>query len=56
MVVGNLVQDGLGGDDNRVTLFDADGAHALAPADKLTVARQIVRHLAILLEKHRASN
>lgn len=56
LVVGNLVQHGLGGDENRVTLFDADGAHPLAPADKLTVARQIVSHLAILLEKHHAAN
>ena len=56
LVVGNLVQHGLGGDDNRVTLFDADGAHPLPAADKLSVARHIVSHLAILLEKHRASN
>lgn len=56
LVVGNLVQHGLGGDDNRVTLFDAGGAHPLPAAGKLTVARDIVAHLAILLEKHSASN
>jgi len=49
LVVGNLVQDGLGGERNAVTLFDAAGAHALPEADKLTVARGIVAHLAGLL-------
>jgi phosphopantothenoylcysteine decarboxylase/phosphopantothenate--cysteine ligase len=49
LVVGNLVQDGLGGDTNQVTLFDAGGAHPLPPADKLTIARAIVRHIAEML-------
>lgn len=49
MVVGNLVQEALGGDTNIVTLFDAAGAHPLPEADKLTVARGIVAHLAKLL-------
>jgi phosphopantothenoylcysteine decarboxylase/phosphopantothenate--cysteine ligase len=46
LVVGNLVQDGLGGDSNTVTLFDAAGVHPLPPGDKLTIARAIVRHIA----------
>jgi phosphopantothenoylcysteine decarboxylase/phosphopantothenate--cysteine ligase len=46
LVVGNLVQDGMGGDTNAVTLFDAAGAHALPPGDKLTIARLIVHHIA----------
>jgi phosphopantothenoylcysteine decarboxylase/phosphopantothenate--cysteine ligase len=50
MVVGNLVQDGMGGDRTVVTLFDAQGNHPLPPADKLTVARGIVAHLAQLLK------
>ncbi len=49
LVVGNLVQDGLGGEANVVTLFDAAGAHPLPPADKLTIARAIVRHIAEML-------
>jgi phosphopantothenoylcysteine decarboxylase/phosphopantothenate--cysteine ligase len=49
LVVGNLVQDGLGGDANAVTLFDATGAHPVPPGDKLTVARAIVRHIAEML-------
>lgn len=51
LVVGNLLTDALGREDNRVTLFDAEGAHPLAAADKLTVARQIVRHVADLLAR-----
>ena len=51
LVVGNLVSDALGSDSNRVTLFDAAGAHPLPEADKLTVARGIVDHIATLLEK-----
>ena len=52
LVVGNLVSDALGSDNNAVTLFDAAGAHPLPEADKLTVARGIVDHIATLLEKH----
>jgi len=49
LVVGNLVQDGLGGETNAVTLFDAAGAHPLPPADKAEVARAIVGHIAEML-------
>lgn len=49
LVVGNLVQDGLGGDANVVTLFDAAGAHPLPPGDKLHIARSIVRHIAEMI-------
>ena len=51
LVVGNLVQDGLGGDLNAVTLFDDDGAHPLPRGDKLGVAREIVKHIAELMSK-----
>jgi phosphopantothenoylcysteine decarboxylase/phosphopantothenate--cysteine ligase len=53
LVVGNLVQDGLGGDTNAVTLFDAAGTHVLPPADKSEVARGIVAHIVSLMEKPR---
>lgn len=56
LVVGNLVQDGLGGDTNAVTLFDAAGAHVLPPADKSEVARAIVTHIAGLMEKPRGKH
>ncbi len=49
LVVGNLVQDGLGGDDNTVTLFDAAGQHPLPPGPKPEIARGIVEHIARLL-------
>jgi phosphopantothenoylcysteine decarboxylase / phosphopantothenate---cysteine ligase len=50
LVVGNLVQDGLGGDTNQVTLFDDAGAHPLPAGDKLAVARGIVTHIARLMK------
>jgi len=49
LVVGNLVQHGLGGECNEVVLFDATGSHPLPAAGKLEVARGIVAHLAGLL-------
>jgi phosphopantothenoylcysteine decarboxylase/phosphopantothenate--cysteine ligase len=49
LVVGNLVQDGLGGDDNLVTLYDAAGAHRLPRAPKDEIARHIINHLAPML-------
>jgi len=49
MLVGNLVQDGLGGDDNEVILYDDAGRHPLERAPKTVVALKIVEHLAKLL-------
>ena len=49
LVVGNLVQDGMGGDTNQVVLFDADGSHPLPRASKTEVAAGIVAHLAKML-------
>lgn len=51
LVVGNLVQDGLGSDNNTVILFDAAGQHRLTPAPKMIVARGIVAHIANMLEQ-----
>lgn len=48
LVVGNLIQDGLGGDDNRLILFDDHGVHPLAPASKTALARQLIEHIANL--------
>jgi phosphopantothenoylcysteine decarboxylase/phosphopantothenate--cysteine ligase len=53
LLVGNLVQDGLGGDENEVTLYDDSGRHPLARAAKPAVAQRIVEHLAALLRAHR---
>ncbi|MCB1908923.1 MAG: bifunctional phosphopantothenoylcysteine decarboxylase/phosphopantothenate--cysteine ligase CoaBC [Rhodocyclaceae bacterium] len=49
MVVGNLVQIGLGGDDNEVVIYDRAGRHPLARDDKHRVAAAIVAHLAAAL-------
>lgn len=49
LLVGNLVQHGLGGDDNQVVLYDAAGRHPLPAASKGSVARAVIRHLAQLL-------
>jgi phosphopantothenoylcysteine decarboxylase/phosphopantothenate--cysteine ligase len=49
LLVGNLVQDGLGGDDNEVILYDDAGRHPQPRAPKTVVAKKIVEHLAGLL-------
>ncbi|TVO59545.1 bifunctional phosphopantothenoylcysteine decarboxylase/phosphopantothenate--cysteine ligase CoaBC [Denitromonas ohlonensis] len=49
MVVGNLVQDGLGQDDNQVVIYDEAGRHPVPRAAKDNLARSIVKHLADLL-------
>lgn len=49
MLVGNLVSDGMGGDDNSVVVYDAGGRHPLPRASKAEVAHGIVGHLARLL-------
>lgn len=53
LIAGNLIQDGFGGDDNRLVLFDDAGVHPLAPASKAELARQLVDHIAHLTGKHR---
>lgn len=51
MVVGNLVQDGLGTDDNQVVLYDADGRHPLPRATKTALAGMIVNAVAERLNR-----
>jgi phosphopantothenoylcysteine decarboxylase / phosphopantothenate---cysteine ligase len=46
LLVGNLAQQAIGSDDNELTLFDDSGSHTLPRADKLTLARQLVMHIA----------
>ena len=48
LIVGNLIQDGFGGDDNRLVLFDDRGTHPLTPGAKTVLARQLVEHIAQL--------
>ena len=49
MLVGNLVADGMGGDDNTIVLYDERGRHPLPRAAKSVLAQEIVEHLANLL-------
>jgi phosphopantothenoylcysteine decarboxylase/phosphopantothenate--cysteine ligase len=53
MIVANLVQHAVGKDENEVTIYDDDGAHALARAPKSRIALAIVDH-AIGLAARRA--
>lgn len=46
LLAANLVQDGLGTDDNALVLFDDAGRYELARAGKLQLARQLVAHIA----------
>lgn len=54
LIVGNLVQEALGGETNRVILFDEEGSHPLPPGEKPEIARQIIAYIATLMEKNRA--
>ncbi len=48
LIAGNLIQDGFGGDVNRLVLCDDKGTHPLTPAPKSVLARQLVEHIAQL--------
>jgi phosphopantothenoylcysteine decarboxylase / phosphopantothenate---cysteine ligase len=49
LIVGNLAQDALGGDDSVITLYDASGEHPLGRGPKLELARKLVEHVAGML-------
>ena len=51
MIVANLVQHAVGKDENEVTIYDDDGAHALARAPKSRIAHAIVEHAIGLFER-----
>lgn len=46
LLVGNLAQTAIGSDENELILFDDAGQLRLPRADKLTLARQLLRHIA----------
>lgn len=52
LIAGNLIQDGFGGDANRLILFDDTGTHPLAPASKEELSRQLIEHIAKLTGAH----
>lgn len=49
LLVGNVIQEGFGGDQNRITLFDENGIHPWPTADKQLLAGALVRHIAACL-------
>jgi phosphopantothenoylcysteine decarboxylase/phosphopantothenate--cysteine ligase len=51
LLAANLAQNAIGSDDNELTLFDDEGEHLLPLADKLTLARALLRHTALLYLK-----
>ena len=51
LIVGNLIQDGFGGDQNKLALFDDTGETRLPPASKIELARALVAHIARLLNE-----
>jgi len=51
LLVGNLAQKAIGSNDNELVLFDDQGSHLLPRADKLTLARQLMQHIAQCYEK-----
>lgn len=51
LLAANLAQSAIGADDNELILFDDDGEHSLPRADKLTLARALLRHVAQLYRK-----
>jgi phosphopantothenoylcysteine decarboxylase/phosphopantothenate--cysteine ligase len=53
MIVANLGPATFGRDDNRLTIVEARGEHALPHADKLTLARQLVGEIAARLPSRR---
>jgi phosphopantothenoylcysteine decarboxylase / phosphopantothenate---cysteine ligase len=51
LLAANLAQEAFGRDDNALTLFDDAGQHVLPRAPKLTLARQLIAHMARMLPK-----
>ncbi len=47
LLVGNIAQDAIGQDENELVLFDDQGTYPLPRADKLTLARQLLQHIAL---------
>jgi len=46
LLIGNLVQEAMEGDSTRLVLYDDQGVHPLARADKLTAARCVIAEIA----------
>ena len=51
LIVGNLIQDGFGGDDTKLALLDDTGETRLPPAAKIEHARALIAHNAKMLDE-----
>ena len=51
LLAANLAQTAIGSDDNELVLFDDAGEHVLPCADKLTLARALMRHVLKLYQQ-----
>ncbi len=49
LIAGNLIQEGFGGEDNTLILFDDQGVHPLTPGPKSVLARALIAHIAQLM-------
>jgi len=45
LLVGNIAQNAIGSDDNELILFDKNGQHPLPRADKLSLARELIKQI-----------
>jgi len=50
LLAANLIQDAFGGDDSELILLDDRGTHPLPRASKLVLARQLLGHVARMLD------
>ena len=50
LIAANLVNDSLGGEQTSLTLLDDAGAHPLVRSSKLEAARQLLQHVASMLD------
>lgn len=46
LIAANWIQEGFGGEENRLVLFDDRGEHPLPAATKSVLARQLIQHIA----------
>lgn len=51
LLAANLAQSSIGSENNELILFDDTGEHMLPRSDKLTLARALLRHAAVLYRK-----
>lgn len=51
LLAANLAQEAFGKDDNALTLFDDRGVHELPRAPKIVIARQLIAHIAKMLNR-----